>query len=188
MQVHSADAHLLGYHIDTQVGITDVLVNHLHHALHQCIIWSLNLPLFHLLLLTLFARKLIFQRAAHGEQVDDGAAQDVHVEWFQNVGICSGLQTFQLVFFSTLGGEQDDRHIVGIDICLQLGAEGGSVHFRHHHVADDEVWLVLQNLVQCHLAVRIGAYLEVAGELCLQIVLDILLVFHNHDFSLVSPC
>ena len=25
MQVHSADAHLLGYHIDTQVGIADVL-------------------------------------------------------------------------------------------------------------------------------------------------------------------
>ena len=56
MQVHSADAHLLGYHVYTQVGIADVLVNHLHHALHQCIIWSLNLPLFHLLLLTLFAQ------------------------------------------------------------------------------------------------------------------------------------
>ena len=91
VQVHATDAHLLGYHIDTQVGIADVLVNHLHHALHQCIIWSLNLPLLHLLLLTLVARKLIFQCAAHGEQVDDGAAQDVHIEWLQYVGIGTGL-------------------------------------------------------------------------------------------------
>ncbi len=58
--------------------------------------------------------------------------------------------------------------MVGVDVALQFTAEGGSIHFRHHDVGDDEVWLTCSDdLVQCHLSIRVGADVEVVGELCL---------------------
>ena len=116
VQVYTTDAHLLCYHVHTQVGIVDVFVDNLHYPLHQGIVRCLHFYLFYLVILAFIARKLIAQSAAHGEQVDDVAVQNVHVERLQNVGIGTGLQSFQLVFLTALGCEQDDRHIVGVDV------------------------------------------------------------------------
>ena len=91
VQVHATDAHLLCNHVHTQVGIVDVFVDYLHHPLHQGIVWCLHFYLLYLVILAFIARELVAQSAAHGEQVDDVAAQDVHIEWLQYVGIGTGL-------------------------------------------------------------------------------------------------
>ncbi len=72
--------------------------------------------MLYLVVLAFIARKLVAQSTAHGEQVDDGAAQNVHIERLQHIGIGTGLQSFQLVFLSALCCKQDHRHMVGVDV------------------------------------------------------------------------
>ena len=46
--------------------------------------------------------------------------------------------------------------MVGIHVVLNLAAQGITIHLWHHDVGDDKVWHRLDNLWQCHLAVRVG--------------------------------
>ena len=49
MEMYAADTSLVGYHIDTEVGIAQVLVDALHDALQQLLIGRLETYLVHLL-------------------------------------------------------------------------------------------------------------------------------------------
>ena len=135
VQMHTAQSYLAGNHIHTQVLIIHVIIDYLHHLFHQLVFWRqvffyCKLPVA----LALVASKLVFQSTAHVEQVDDGAAQNVHIEWLHHKGISARLQAGKLVFLSAHRCKQNHRNVVGVHIVLNLGTERVSVHLWHHDV------------------------------------------------------
>ena len=140
MQVDATDAHFLGNVIDTQFGIADVLVDDLHDTLHEFVVRRLDLYIVHFLFQVVVATVFQPQHLVGVDEIDDSAAQDVHVERFDDIGIGTGLQSFQLVFFTVLGGEQDDWHVAGGGIGLYLRTECVAIHLRHHDVGNKQVW------------------------------------------------
>ena len=49
---------------------------------------------------------------AHVDVIDDGTSENIHVERLHDVGICSCLQTLQLVLVPVLGSQQDDGDMI----------------------------------------------------------------------------
>jgi hypothetical protein len=121
--------------IHTQVLIIHVIIDYLHHLFHQLVFWRKCFFYRNLLVaLSLVAHKLVFQSTAHVEQVDDGAAQNVHIERLHHKGISARLQAGQLVFLSAHRCKQNHWNVVGVHIVLNLGTERIAVHLWHHDV------------------------------------------------------
>ena len=187
MQVYTADTHLLGYHVDAQVGVVQVLVDGLHHALQQFLVGRLHLYVLHLFLQAFRLAELLPEQLAGIHQVDDGAAQYIHVERLDDIGVSPRLETLQLVFVAVLGSQQDDGYVVGLRIRLQLRAEGVAVHLGHHDVADDDVGQGAVDLSQCIAAVDTGLDLIVAGEFLLQVVAYLVVILGDDYLRLSVP-
>ena len=113
MDMHTADTYLIGYHIDAQVGIVQILVDAIHDAVEELLVGRLHAYLVDLLLQFVVALILQPQQTVAVDEIDDGAAQDVHIEWLDDVGIGTRLQSFELVLIAALGGEQDDGDDIG---------------------------------------------------------------------------
>lgn len=113
VDVDTADTYLIGYHIDAQVGVVQILVDAIHDAVEEFLVGRLHAYLVDLLLQFVVALILQPQQTVAVDEIDDGAAQDVHIEWLDDVGIGTRLQSFELVFIAALGGEQDDGDDIG---------------------------------------------------------------------------
>ena len=87
MDMHTADTYLIGYHIDAQVGIVQILVDAIHDAVEELLVGRLHAYLVDLLLQFVVALILQPQQTVAVDEIDDGAAQDVHIEWLDDVGI-----------------------------------------------------------------------------------------------------
>ncbi len=77
MQVDTRDAYLLGYAVDAEVGVADVLVDDLHDSIEQLVVGRLHLHLVYLFLQLVVAAVLQAQHLVGMDEVDDGSAQDV---------------------------------------------------------------------------------------------------------------
>ena len=72
--------------------------------------------------------------AAHKRRLIDG---------FGQVLICSGFEARHRVLRIGLRGDQDDRHEGRRVIGAQPAADLDAIELRHHHVEQDQVWLML---------------------------------------------
>ena len=145
MQVHAADAHLVGQAVDTERRVRDVLVDDGHHALEQFLVGRLDAHVFHMLLQFVGAPILHAQLLSALDEVVHGAQQDVHVEGLLDIGVGTRLQTLEFVFLACLGSEQHHGDVVGLWVALDGGAEGIAVHFGHHDVGEKQVGHGLQH-------------------------------------------
>ena len=150
----TADACLLGQLLYVEVWIGEVGVDAFHDAFHQSIIVALHLYLVYLFLLSLCPGVLTTDASHVIYQVVDENVQLFHIERLGKEGIGSFLQTFQSVLDLALRGEQDDRNITDVGVCLDILEQCDAIHLRHHHVADDKVVLTREQGLQSFLAVR----------------------------------
>ena len=77
------------------------------------------------------------------EQVADIRPEKLDRERLLDVTVRSGLQCFYTCLDSNCCGKQDYRHMAEVRIALYPVAELASVHYRHHYVAYDKVYLLL---------------------------------------------
>ena len=120
VQVNTADAHLLGDHVDIQVGIGEVLSDTHHDLLQQLLVGRLQADVLHLLFQFVGTLILQLQQSAGVKQVLDSALEDVHIEGFDEIGVGTRLKAFETVFLATSGCQQDDRYEIGGAVCLEL--------------------------------------------------------------------
>ena len=165
MELCTADAYLLGEHIDVEVAVGEVLVDSLHDALHEQLVVTLDLGLFHLVGLLLGTAVLTLQAQARAEQVIDVHAEFLHVERFGEEGVGTALETFETVGDIGLRRQHDDGNMRDVDVGLDHAEHGEAVHLGHHDIADDEVVLVGKQFAQAFLAVSAGAELVETAQL-----------------------
>ena len=89
-----------------------MLVDGSHHAGQQLLVGRLHLHVFYLLFQLVALSVLHLHQPAHVDVIDDGTSENVHVERLHDVGICSCLQTLQLVLVPVLGSQQDDGDMI----------------------------------------------------------------------------
>lgn len=115
------------------------------------------------------------------------AAQDVldllpdehHGERLGDIVLGTDLQTFELLLDVDLCRQNDERNVAGHDVGLNSLAELDAVHQRHHHIGEDEVYLLAFLLPACDLLqtiLAVGGFhdgifvlqrvAEVASDLC----------------------
>lgn len=109
--------------LHTEVGVTQVLVDDVHDAFHQCFVWRLNFQLLNLVILALLSREFVTQCAAYREDVQDGTAQDVHVERFHYICVCTSRKTLQLILLTAFGSQEYHWDVIGVQITFNLGAQ-----------------------------------------------------------------
>ena len=186
VEVYTTDSHLVGNHVHAKVGVVDILVDHVHHALQQLLVGRLHLHLFHLTLLTLVTGVLKAHHLASLSQVDDGAAQDLHVERLHQESIGTRLKTLQTIFVAVLGGEQHHGDMVGVHVCLDARAERVSIHLRHHHIADHHVGHLCQNHGQCLLTVAERFHGVVALQFGAQVFGNLVVILYHHHEQILA--
>ena len=134
MQVYTTDTHLVGNAVNAEFGIVQIVVDGYHDALQQFFVGRFHLDIFYQLLQLVVAAEFQLQRVVRVDEVDDGTTQNVHVEWLDDIGVGACLQAFQLVFFATLGRQQNDGDVVGGVVRLDLRTERGTIHLWHHNI------------------------------------------------------
>ena len=113
VQVDAAETYLFGNGIDAEVGIADVLVDDLHDTFEQLLVRRLHLDLVDLFFELVVASVLQAEHLMGMDQIDDGTAQDIHIEGLGDVGVGTHFQSFELVLVTALGCEQDDGDVPG---------------------------------------------------------------------------
>ena len=93
MEVNTTDTCLIGYHIDIEIGIAQILVNTFHDALEQLLIGRLYGYIIQLLLKVIVTCILETQQTMGVDQVDNLTAQDIHIERFHEIGIGTRFET-----------------------------------------------------------------------------------------------
>ena len=184
VEVDTADADLLGKHVDAQVRVRHVVVDDLHHAVEQAFVGRLHVELLHALLLCLAAAELVLQQLPVVDEVLHGPPQDFDAEGLRQVGVGAAVQPLQVVLLARLGGQQDHGDVVEVDVLLDACAQGDAVHLGHHHVADDEVGRTLEDEFERLLAVAAPLGVEVGSELAADVAADFLVVLdHEHPVA-----
>ena len=172
--MNTAQSHLLGDIIYAQVGIFHICVDYLHDPLHQLVVGSQHVEVFHFLLLAFLSLHLVAHYVPCGNEILQCALQDIKVEWLDNISIGTCLKSLQLVLVTRLRCEQHYRYHVSANVMFQFGTQGVAVHKRHHHVAQHNVRHILQYAGKSFLSIVVCRYLERV----FQFLGEILLYFH----------
>ena len=144
MQLGTTDAHLVCQLVDIEVAVRQVFVDHLHDALHQQFVITLDLFLLDLVFLLLHTRELTLQTERLADQVIDHHVQLIHIKRFSQISVGALFQTFQSVSNIGLRGKHDHRDMMQIDVGLNHTQESEAVHLRHHHIAHHQVVLLVR--------------------------------------------
>ena len=81
------------------------------------------------------------------QEVQNTEIQHINIEWFGNILVSTTLQTFLALLISHTGREHDERYGCCFVIVLTHPAEFVTIHHRHHHIAQDDVWTTVDDLV-----------------------------------------
>ena len=81
--------------------------------------------------------KFIF--AAQIYQFTHAQNQYLHIERFRHIVIRTNRQTFHLILYGLLGRKQHKRNITCTLVSLHPTAQFVPVHFRHHHITNDDI-------------------------------------------------
>ena len=181
-QSAARDGQLLGQEVDVQVRVGKVLLYDVVHALQEVVVGLVTCYLRQRL--QRFAGKGFEQSAAHLQRVADNALQILDGEGLFHVSVGTDVHALHLRVVVGLGGEHDERYVAGSCILADAAAQLGTVHARHHPVADDEAHLVVSQLVESFQSV-VGRnhgvlLLEVPG----QIVEHVLVVVDEKENTL----
>ena len=114
-------------------------------------------------------------------EVESCATQYLNIERLGHIGIGTIFQTLQVGVLVGLGSEQDDRDVIEIDVLLDLFAQGDTIHFRHHHVADYKVGLLAEDILQSLLSVAACVDMEIGRQFLAQIVAYLGIVIDNEQ-------
>ena len=158
--MHSAQSHLLGNSVDAKVGIVHIGINHLHHLLHQFVVGSLHIKVFDVLFLGFHTLHLVAHHVSRCHEIEQGALQDVQVEWFHDICVGTCFQSLQLFFVARFCRQQHHWNHVCADIVLQFGTQSVTIHNRHHDVAHHDVRHILKYAGKCILTIAVCRYLE----------------------------
>ena len=91
------------------------------------------------------------------------------------------MQAFQLVFYIGFGRQNNDRNVASTDVLLDILTQFDSVHYRHHNVGDDDIYLIIFQLLQRFFTVSGFQSIEQPGQTAAEIMAYFLIVFHNKD-------
>ena len=69
MQVNAADAHLVGYHIDTEVGVVQILIDAVHDTVEEFLVGRLDTDLVDLFLEFVIALILQAQQSVAADKI-----------------------------------------------------------------------------------------------------------------------
>ena len=182
VQMHTTQSDLVGNKLHTQFGIRQVLVHHLHDAVHQSFVGRLQLDVIHLVGLFGTAVELTLHAVAVGEHRHHHLLEHVDVEGFRQIPVGTHIQSFQTVLVGAKGSKQKHGDITGIDVFLDVLTELYAVHYRHHHIADHHIHLahILQDIVPSLLTIDKVADIHRMRQLTHHILTDRLVVLH-HD-------
>ena len=114
-------------------------------------------------------------------QVDDGLAENVHVEWLDDVGVGTRGESSQTIFVHTHCRQHHYGHMAGGEVRAQAHAERIAIHVWHHHVAEYQVGHAAHNFRESLSPVGEGFDLIVVAEFLHQIVAYLLVVLGNHQ-------
>ena len=179
VQLGSTDAHLLGKHVDIEVAVGEVFVDHLHDTLHEQLVITLHLRLFNTIGLLLGSAVLTLQTLAVMNEVVDNRMKFLHVERLGQEGIGTSLQSLKTIADVGLGCEHDNGKMRDVRISLDHAEHRKAVHLRHHHIAEYKVVLVGKQFLQALLAVGTGAELVIASKFRRNILPDFGIIVNN---------
>ena len=190
VELCTADAYLLGEHIDVEVAVGEVLVDGLHDTFHEQLVVALDIGRLDLVGLLLGAAVLALQTLSRAQQVVDVHAELLHVEGLGEESVGAALEALETVADIGHGGEHDDGYIADIDVGLDHAEHGEAVHLGHHDVADDEVVALSvdagEKLLQSLTAVMADVEAVVASELVADVGTNLFVVVDEEDAVAVA--
>ena len=127
--MHAADAHLVGNHLDGELRVAHILVDHLHHTAHQVLIRRLHFHLVDFLFLLLVAMELALKHLAGLQLLNHYGAEHINVERFRHIGVGAVGQSGNAVGVAAQRRHQHHWNMVGVEIRLDFLAEGQTIHY-----------------------------------------------------------
>ncbi len=120
--------------------------------------------------------------SARIQNVFDILLKNIWIEWLFDVKIGTGFQPLEFIVHPTFGGEQNNWYVRGVYCRFYFTGKLKPVHFRHHHIADNEFRGKVFKFFQSFKTIGGGINLEFLFEGFLHKIEQFDVVFHNqHD-------
>lgn len=187
VKMDSADAHFGSEDFYGEVVVEDVLLYNLHDALHESFVRSLEVCLRNPALGSLLAFIDVLQTLSRLDDVVNGGAEKGDVERLGEVRCGSYVETFHVRLCVGEGCDEYDRDVVDVHVSLHALCELYTAHLRHEDIGDDEVWRILEYLLQRFLSVATERAVVAVGEFLPYVVGNLLVVIDDEDV-VVSLC
>ena len=137
---------MFGKETNIQVGVREILLYHLVHAREELIIGRVlgNLCQW-------FQRlggEPLHQPAAHQQHIADACFQVLYGERLLDIGVGPHVHALHLGVVVGLRREHHKGDMAGKRVAAYMAAELGTIHPRHHPVADDDAHLLFREYVE----------------------------------------
>ena len=127
--------------------VADIVVDILNQLLVDCS--QHEVAVVELLLLDHFARRLRHRsRALHEiQEVLESQVEHVDIEWLGDILIRTAHQSLLAMLIGKTGRQHHEWNGSGLIVLLHLPAEFIAIHHRHHHIAEDDIRTMVDDLV-----------------------------------------